>query len=337
MKKIVALFLIIATVFSLAACGGKKDKTLVVYFVPSRDASKILEATEPLKGMLKEELSSRGYDFDKVDIQVGASYEAVSEALSAGTADVGFIPGGTYAAMGDDEASVILTATRYGLSKDSSVPTDWNDGLATENDSSKMVNYYKGLIVAGPSTKGQALADIVNAGNDLTWNDIKDAKWCVQSTTSSSGYIYPTLWLNKNFDHTIGDITTAVQTTGYGDSMTKLAGEQCDVSTIYADARMQYADKWTTDYNRTDTIWEETNVIGVTDDIFNDTISVTGDTSRVDSDLIKALQESFIAISKTTDGQKVIDIYSHKGYVVAKDSDYDNERAAQELIKSLSE
>lgn len=93
---------------------------LNVYFVPSRDPEEIVTATEPLSDLLKNELAGLGYDVDSVNISVGTTYEAVGEALSAGTADVGFIPGGTYV-LYDDGCDVILTATRDGLNKDSTI------------------------------------------------------------------------------------------------------------------------------------------------------------------------------------------------------------------------
>jgi phosphonate transport system substrate-binding protein len=43
-----------------------------------------------------------------------------------------------------------------------------------------------------------------------------------------------------------------------------------------------------------------------------------------------------INIGNTEDGKKVIAIYSHKGYQAAKSSDYDDERAAQKMIKELN-
>lgn len=67
---------------------------LNVYFVPSRDPEEIVTATKPLSDLMKEELAGLGYDVDEVAISVGTTYEAVGEALTAGTADVGFIPGG---------------------------------------------------------------------------------------------------------------------------------------------------------------------------------------------------------------------------------------------------
>ena len=113
------------------AAQGKAENvhldTLNVYFVPSRDPQEIVTATEPLSGLLKTELAGLGYDVDDVKISVGTTYEAVGEALTSGTADVGFIPGGTYV-LYDDGCDVILTATRDGLNKNSDNPADWNDG-----------------------------------------------------------------------------------------------------------------------------------------------------------------------------------------------------------------
>ena len=91
--------------------GNKTIDTLRIAFVPSREPEEIITATEPLKQMLTDELAKLGYDVGEVDITVGTSYEAVGEALSAGTADVGLIPGGTYV-LYDDGCDVLLTATR---------------------------------------------------------------------------------------------------------------------------------------------------------------------------------------------------------------------------------
>src|SRR5690606_32161358 len=104
---------------------------LSIGFVPSREPEEIITATDPLKDLLKDEMANHGYDIEEVNITVGTNYEAVGEALSAGTTDIGFIPGGTYV-LYDDGAEVILTATRAGLSIDSDNPKEWNDNKPTE-------------------------------------------------------------------------------------------------------------------------------------------------------------------------------------------------------------
>lgn len=329
MKKILVFVIAFTLVLTLAACGGKK--TLTVYFVPSRDAAEILEATEPLKELLKEELENQGYTFDVIDIQVGSTYEAVGEALGAGTADIGLIPGGTYVLYHEDGVDVALTATRYAISNDSEDVAAWNANEPTVDDKTRMATYYRSIIVAGPSEKGRELAAKVNAGTSLTWEDVNSANWCVRSSSSSAGYIYPTIWLMENFGgKTISDLANVTDPGGYGANANGLAAETCDVATFYADARMHQGGAWDALDND---VWQDTDIIGVTPGIFNDTVSIS--TKTVDADLKAAIQQAFINIAKTEAGATAIDIYSHKGYQIAKDSDYDNERKAQEVIKGL--
>ena len=335
MKKFLALLSVLVLSMSmLVGCGSKSasNDELVVYFVPSRDPAEILEATKPLSEMLKAELSKLGYDFEKVKIEVGTSFEAVGEALSSGTAQVGFIPGGTYV-LYDDGVDVALTATRFGLNHDSENPADWNTA-PTENTDDK-VKYYRSLVIAGPSEKGQELAAKVNNGEKLTLEDIQSATWGVSSnTTSPAGYIYPSLWLKENFGISITDLKNKVALDNYATSLSQLASGQIDVMVTYADARLDYAEQWNSSFGRTASIWDETNVIGVTDGVYNDTISVTKDSSMT-PELKEAIQQAFINIGNTEEGQKIISIYSHKGYEIGNSSDYDAEREAQKLIKSM--
>ena len=137
--------------------------------------------------------------------------------MSAGTIDLGWLPGGTYALYSDD-TEVILTATRNGLSNDSENPADWNgEANATKKDGPQ-VTYYRSLIYATPSPYGKELAAKVNAGEKLTWEDLDKATWAVQKTSSSAGYIYPTLWLMENYDgKKISDLSNVVPLdSGYG-------------------------------------------------------------------------------------------------------------------------
>ena len=313
---------------------AKSIETLKVAFVPSREPQEIITATEPLKELLKTELAKEGYDVDEVEITVGTTYEAVGEGLEAGTIDVGLIPGGTYV-LYDDGAEVILTATRDGLSKDSDDAKDWNDGQPTEASDKQAVSY-RALFIAGPSEKGQELAAKVNAGEELTWDDLNSANWSVMGTSSPAGYIYPALWLQDRYGKGISDLSSAVQSDSYASAFARLASGQVDILVTYADARRDYAERWNSEFGREGSIWEETNVIGVTAPIYNDTISVSKNSEIMDADLIAALQDAFINIGNTEEGKAVIAIYSHNGYQKAQASDYDNERAAQKLIQELT-
>ena len=313
---------------------NKKIDTLRIAFVPSREPEEIITATEPLKQMLTDELATLGYDVGEVDITVGTSYEAVGEALSAGTADVGLIPGGTYV-LYDDGCDVLLTATRDGLSIDSDNAKDWNDNAPTE-PTTEQVTSYRALMIAGPSEKGKELAAKVNAGEALTWEDVSSANWSVANSSSPAGYIYPSLWLQENFDKNITDLPHAVQSDSYGSAFARLASGQVDIVCTYADARRDYEDEWTTEYGMTNSIWDDTAVVGVTPAIYNDTISVSKTSPIMDDDFKQALGQAFINIGNTEEGKEVIAIYSHNGYQWAKSEDYDSERAAQEMIQSLN-
>lgn len=346
MKKMSMLLMAMLLSVVLVACGGgdkeaEKDpetgntkiEKLSIGFVPSRDPQEITTATEPLKEMLTEQLAKQGYDVAKVDITVGTNFESVGEALSAGTSDIGLIPGGTYV-LYDDGAEVILTATRAGLNNDSDEAKDWNDNKPTA-PTEEQTTSYRAILIAGPTEKGQQLAEKVNAGEQLTFEDLDGANWNVMSSSSPAGYIYPSLWLKENFDKTIPDLSKVVQADSYGNAFARLASGQTDVLVTYADARRDYEDQWTSEFDRKESIWDETNVIGVMPAIYNDTISVSKNSKIMDADLKKALQEAFIEIAKTDEGKEVIAIYSHEGYQEASDSDYDNERKAQQLLQEL--
>lgn len=354
LKKKTMLFTVFALVTALiSGCGASTDtnqdsstpqtgdtgtvskdiKQLKISFVPSKDPDDIITATDPLKTLLKDQLATEGYNVGDISIDVGTTYEAVGEALTAGTTDVGFIPGGTYT-LYDDGADVVLTATRAGLSNDSDSAKDWNDNKPTEA-TTEQATYYRSLFIAGPSDKGQALAEKINNGETPTWEELNDANWAVMSTSSSAGYIYPTLWLQENYGKSITDLSHVVTSDSYGSSFGRLAAGQVDIIVGYADARRDYEEQWKSEFNRSASIWDETNVIGVTQGIYNDTISVSKESELMTDDFKAALQKAFIEIAKTDEGKNVIAVYSHEGYQEAQSSDYDGERAAQELIRNM--
>lgn len=299
----------------LVGCGSKKEEKksadgkitiekLTIGFVPSREPSEIVTATEPLKNLLKEQLAKEGYDVKNVEITVGTSFEAVGEGLNAGTLDVGFIPAGTYV-LYRDGAEVLLTATRKGLSVNDDSAKVWNEQKPTKKTEDQVTSY-RALIIAGPSEKGQAIAKKVNAGEKLTWDDVKDLKWSVMNPTSPAGYIYPTLWLNENFGKTIKDLgNNAILSDSYGSAFARLASGQVDVLCTYADARLDQEKKWTENYGRKTSIWEETNLIGVTTPIYNDTVSVSKKSKNITPEFKKALEKSLIEIAKTEEGKKL--------------------------------
>ena len=338
-----ALLLCIACVSALADTVAMDKLTL--QFVPSKDADVIITGTKNLPELLKAELLNQGYDVKDIEISVGVSYEATGEAMAAGTIDIGWLPGGTYA-LYSDEVEVILTATRAGLSNDSTDPTTWNGEANKTLKNGPEVTFYRSLIYATPSAYGKELAAKVNAGEALTWEDLEKANWAVLKNSSSAGYIYPTLWLMDNYDgKKLTDLSNVVTLSGYGEAFAQAAAEAVDIIVCYADGRNDYEAAWTipTDsadetgkagMGREDSIWNELNVIGVTPGIYNDTVAVTKAKADIyNPEFIAAMQNALINVINTPEGAEIFSVYSHTGYAVAQDSYYDAARAALKAVQ----
>ena len=313
MKKVVAMMLSLVLALGLMAGCGQKDagkasggtktiESLKIAFSPYADADQITTATEPLEALLKAKLLEKGYDVQNIDMTVGTSYTAVGEALSAGSADIGFI--------------------------------DWNDGTIEEN-TQDMTTYYRSIILAGPSAKGQELLKKVNAGEELTWDDLNSATWSVLAPTSASGYIYPSLWLQEHYGKTIADLDHVVQSDSHSTSLARLATGQADVMVSFGHIRIKNAPIWQEKLGGTAPMVEQTGIIGVTEGIYNDMIAYSKNSDLMaDEDFRKALGEAFIEIAQTDEGKEIISVFSQVGYTWGKDSDYDGERDAQAMLKS---
>ncbi|MGN0983110.1 MAG: phosphate/phosphite/phosphonate ABC transporter substrate-binding protein [Candidatus Limivicinus sp.] len=350
MKKIMVRILILALCLGLlTGCGAKQPAaentgdtangvteipSLKIAFSPYADADQIVMATGPLEQLLQEKLLEKGYDVKSINMTVGTSYTAVGEALSAGSADIGFISGGNYVLFSQD-CDVLLTALRYAINKDSENPSDWNDGSIEENTKA-MSTYYRCIILAGPSEKGQQLLAKVENGEELTWEDLNSATWSVLSPTSASGYIYPCLWLQDNYGKGISDLENVVQSDSHTTSVARLAAGQVDVMVSYGHIRIKNAPVWESDFGGTAPMVDQTGIIGVTQGIYNDMIAYSKNSDTMaDEGFRQALGEAFIEIAETDEGREIINVFSQVGYTWGQDSDYDGERAAQELLKAL--
>lgn len=113
----------------------------------------------------------------------------------------------------------------------------------------------------------------------------------LESTSSAAGYMYPSQWLTENFKHSIRDLKNTVTMDSYDSAMAQLASGQIDVMPEYADARMDDAAKWTTTFGAKESIWDDTNVIGVTPAIANDGIMVSEKSKIMTADFKKHSQQ----------------------------------------------
>lgn len=341
MKKFLAILLSVLMLTSLFAVGFAENTVideLTVVFVPSAGVDEMLKASEPLKAMLQEELLKSGFDVKSVKIDVGTDYAVVGEGMISGTVDVGFLPAGTYALYSADGVDVILTSTRAGHNVDSDNFADWNTVIVA--DPSVIANGYRSLIYVNAMTeKGADLLAKAEAGT-LTWDDVNSAKWALGNPGSGASYTYPSIWLNKNFGEGVGaekktveNLANATFGGGYPDNQETVILGQADIYAGFADTRINdyaqpaFAAAYPEEAVAGKTVFDALKVIGVTDMIMNDTISV-GNAEFITPEFKAALQQAFLNIIQTDAGKATVAPYSHTGYVVAQDSDFDGARAA---------
>ena len=127
-----------------------------------------------------------------------------------------------------------------------------------------------------------------------------------------------------------------MQSDSYGSAFARLASGQVDILCTYADARRDYEDEWTGEYGMTNSIWDDTAVVGVTPP----STTIPSASARPLPSWTTTSRPPCPRHSSTSAtprrARRVIAIYSHNGYLPAQSSDYDSERAAQEMIQSLN-
>ena len=77
----------------------------------------------------------------------------------------------------------------------------------------------------------------------------------------------------------------------------------------YGHIRTKYAPDWKEKFGGTDDMVKKTGIIGVTEGIYN---------------------------AGTDEGKDIIKVFSQVGYEWGDDANYDGERAAQEMLKSMN-
>ncbi len=336
-----ALALLLALGATAAFATEKNIDTLTVAFVPSANVETMMTASEPLKQMLIDEMAKSGYTIGNVNISVGTDYAVVGEAMSSGTIDVGFLTANSYVLYAEDGVDVVLASTRAALSVNSDKFDDWNVVVGKSED---VASGYRSLIYVNCLTeKGAELLAKAQAGT-LTWDDVSGANWGLGNVGSGASYTYPSIWLNKNFGEGVGEAKKTVESLAhatfggsYPSNCESVVTGQLDIYAGFADTRQNdYAEAaFQATYpelaKEGKTVFDCLKVIGVTDMIMNDTISV-GCADYIDDEFKAAIAQAFINIIKTDEGKACVAPYSHTGYMVVTDADYDGTRAALSIF-----
>lgn len=113
-SKLLILAGLLSATAALSSCSKDTRTPISVLLVPSNDPTTLLNRAKALTPYLNDYIKDSGYRFE---ITVGDNYDAVMNALVAGTADGGFLPGGNYAQVSTTnpgKVDLIAAAVRAG-------------------------------------------------------------------------------------------------------------------------------------------------------------------------------------------------------------------------------
>lgn len=289
-EKNIGSFLAFATLI-LAACSNnepKSDKTiekLFIAFAPTRDVEEILIAADPLKDILKSKLEEKGFTVENIDVAVGIDQNVPAEALISGPMDISILPAPVFAQYRKEGINLLVETLNHGVGDSEGKViepeegiTPWNSGITT--DAKELVGGNISLIYVNIATeKGARLYEKAINGS-LIWDDLNSAKWCVRSSDSYDGYIYPSLWINDNFSEgagsakkTVADLKDAIPNSYYNDMISALFESNADVIVGYADLR------------------KDKSAIGQFEKVFADKIADGKKNSKMTPEFVVALQE----------------------------------------------
>lgn len=224
-----------------------------------------------------------------VRAEVTTNYAGLVEAMRTGEAHIGFLPAFGYVQAAErGDVEVIAKSVRFG--------------------------------------SGTYLAQYnVAADSDIeTFEDLVETEglvWAFPGYSSTSGYLFPGVeFLNAGIDDLEGHFEH-LQVEGHDNALLQLLDGNADFATTFDDARGNLSDEFPD-------IEEQIRVIGYSDPIPNDTISIYGGLS---DDLKEQITQAVLNMADNEAAlQAMNDIYEWDGVEAATDEEYDIVRDAFE-------
>ncbi|SHM68447.1 phosphate/phosphite/phosphonate ABC transporter substrate-binding protein [Gracilibacillus kekensis] len=217
-----------------------------------------------------------------VEGKVMTNYTALVEAMGTNEVQIGFIPAFAYVLANDKhDVEVILKSERYGSGT------------------------YKAQYIVSADSDYEELADL------------EGAIWAYGDPTSTSGYLFPAAQIMDEFDVENPEtefFSEAFQTGGHDNSAIEVYEGRADVATTFDDVRGELEEEYPD-------IMDKTKILGYTDEIPNDTISVTEELS---DELVQTIKDAFLSFNDDEEMIQIMnDVYSWDAIIEAKDSEYD--------------
>ncbi len=227
----------------------------------------------------------------KVKGSVGTSYNAVVEAMGAGRVDIGWL----------NPFGYVLAHDKYGV----------EPLLISLRRGSRS---YFGVII---TRKDSGINSI---------KDLKGKRFAFVDSLSTSGTIYPKLAMMAAGIDPKKDLGQTIFAMGHDKVVIAVYQKQVDAGAIYggcgSDARARVE-------GTLPDVMQQTKIIGHTDPIPNDNISVRKD---LPADVKEKLKTALLKISTTDTGRRILENYDIDGLAPVKDSDYDSIRKAAQAL-----
>lgn len=296
MKKLYSLLLVLGLAFTLAACGTSDDSDSNKDKESSGDKADTPDTI--VMGFVPSQDSDTIADTveplanklgEKLGIevkgQVMTNYNALVEAMGANQVQIGFIPAFGYVLANEQyDVEVILKSIRHGSGS------------------------YKAQYVVRTDSGIDSL------------EDLKGKTWAYADKGSTSGYLFPASQLMKEFDYeTAPELESdffgaSIQAGGHDSAAIAVLEGDADVATTFDDVRTELEGEYPK-------VMDELKIIGYTDEIPNDTISVTKD---LDEAFVKKIKEAFLSFNDDKEMIKIMnEVYNWDAIDEASDEEYE--------------
>ncbi|RXI98398.1 phosphate/phosphite/phosphonate ABC transporter substrate-binding protein [Anaerobacillus alkaliphilus] len=308
MKKYLLLVLSAMLMFVLAACGSSETSTEEV---PATETT--TEATEevvemPAKltmGFIPSQEADKIADTVKpleeklseilgipVEAQVMVDFVGLVEGMRTGQIDIGFLnPFGFVQAEERAGVEVILKSIRNG------------------SDS------YQAQYAVAADSDIHSIEDLVEAHGLV---------WAYADTLSTSGFLFPAAHIMSLGVENLDDHFTQIVVGGHDNAILAVLDGTADFASTFDDARTRLEAEYPT-------IMEDIRIIGYTNPIPNDTISVR---AGLPVELKEAIRTAFLAFNEDEDMMQVMnEVYTWSGIAPAASADYDVVRDVFNIFK----
>ncbi|QPC46141.1 phosphate/phosphite/phosphonate ABC transporter substrate-binding protein [Mangrovibacillus cuniculi] len=312
MKKFLSLLFVMVLAFALAACGTESSNGNAGSGDNGTDNGGSETPEKLVMGFVPsqdsdtiadtvEPLAERLSEELGVEVegQVMTNYTALIEAMGAGQVQIGFIPAFAYILANEQyDVEVQLKSVRHGS------------------------GFYKAQYVVAADSGIDSLADL------------EGKIWAYPDAASTSGFLFPAAQLMGEFDIDSAEalqtefFAQGLSTGGHDNAAIAVYEGDADVATTFTDVRETLLEEYPD-------MMEKLKVIGTTDDIPNDTISVV---KELDEDMKNKIKEAFLSFNEDEEMIQIMkDVYSWDAIDEATDEEYQVVRDTYQKLKDSIE